>query len=129
MHIKELCEHMEVEITGTDLYGKDGILLPQFPCSWSWNRSTLLSWLPCSWSWKSCKWSGNGFLLYSYYLKKWGRRGRLFGIVAYEVGTIREGCLFQEIWYILKPTHVTVWGQSKGIAIVQYFLVLTTLLL
>lgn len=33
MHIKGLCGHMEVEITGTDLYGKGGILLPQFPCS------------------------------------------------------------------------------------------------
>ena len=53
----------------------------------------------------------------------------MFGIVAYGVETIGEGCLFQEIWYILKPTCVTAWGQSKGIAIVQHFLVLTTLLL
>ena len=51
----------------------------------------------------------------------------MFGIVAYRVGTIGEGCLFQEIWYMLKPTHVTAWGQSKGIAKVQHFLVLTTL--
>ena len=56
-------------------------------------------------------------------------RGHLFSIVAYGVGTIGEGCLFQEIWYILKPTCVTAWGQSKGIAIVQHFLVLKTLLL
>lgn len=44
----------------------------------------------------------------------------MFGIVAYGVGTIGKGCLFQEIWYILKPTCVTAWGESKGIAIVQH---------
>lgn len=54
-------------------------------------------------------------------------RGHLFSIVAYGVGTIGEGCLFQEIWYILKPTCVTAWGESKGTAIVQHLLVLTTL--
>ena len=51
----------------------------------------------------------------------------MFGIVAYGVGAIGEGCLFQEIWYILKPTRVTAWGESKGIVIVQHLLVLTTL--
>ena len=44
MHIKELCEHMEVEITGTDLYGKDGILLFRFPLQLKlkWKYSPVL---------------------------------------------------------------------------------------